>query len=303
MKILRFVIIFFITIHLNCIAEEQVNEKQQLNNDMYFIDYADVDKSKNETNKTASNKIETKKTVKKQNKFYNFIRNYFVTEQNPIFKDKNNAFSIFAGYDVNDLIFGKIEWNKLGKQDETLNRILDEPLNSLIGRTGYNGAFSYSRNTKIGMINGRFSVGFFAFYLLEDDIKSNNMNIFGEINGNTSRILKSLVIGGDCIQELVFGHQNLYLSFGIGFSYIFYVKSKYKTTKFNNEKVDGGDVDINRPTVYFNSRFNFVGKVSLGHRFDCGLIVEATWKYYTNAGLADYNRPFSMAGLSIGYAF
>ena len=41
----------------------------------------------------------------------------------------------------------------------------------------------------------------------------------------------------------------------------------------------------------------------MGHRFDCGLIVEATWKYYTNAGLADYNRPFSMAGLSIGYAF
>ena len=125
-----------------------------------------------------------------------------------------------------------------------------------------------------------------------------NLYIYDYINQNGTLFTKTL--GFETMQEVIFGHQNLYLTVGFGVSYMFVVEQH---VNFANQLLNDYINNNMQKQLWNNSEFNWVATASLGHRFDCGLVVEATVKHYSNFSLYAYDRRFVYLGLKIGYVF
>ena len=125
-----------------------------------------------------------------------------------------------------------------------------------------------------------------------------NLYVYDYINQNGSLFTKTL--GFEAIQEVIFGHQNLYLTAGFGVSYMFVVEQH---VNFANQTLMDYINNNMQKQLWNNSEFNWVATASLGHRFDCGLVLEATVKHYSNFSLYAYDRRFVYLGLKIGWVF
>ena len=87
------------------------------------------------------------------------------------------------------------------------------------------------------------------------------------------------VFGFQITQDVIIGTPMLYITGGLGASY------------FCGNKI--GDM----------TAFEFIQQLSMGHRFDNGIVVEFVYRHYTNLGLADKNHPLNMLGATFKYTF
>ena len=102
------------------------------------------------------------------------------------------------------------------------------------------------------------------FYLFGKDKKLNNN--YG-------------AFGFQITQDIIIGTPMLYITGGLGASY------------FCGNKM--GDM----------TGFEFIQQLSMGHRFDNGIVVEFVYRHYTNFGMADRNHPLNMLGATLRYTF
>jgi hypothetical protein len=157
-------------------------------------------------------------------------------------------------------------------------------------------ALNYSRPNKFWDINGRFSIGIFTWLM-----KQNIDTIYDmDLNTWAQGWLYNYTIGFEAIQEAIFGHKNLYFTLGFGVSYQIVIHSSIEIDKDYYKRM----WNYYKPKILWNnSNFNWVIKASIGHRFDCGLILEVNWKHYSNGNLGSYNWGLNFFGGTIGYVF
>ena len=255
---------------------------------------------KEENIKKTRNSTNNNSTV--ENKFLKFIKNYIITEYNPIFKEKKHMIGLFIGYWQDYL--SSYNYYEYYSADTIRTKYLD------LSRKLFNINLSYSVPNHIFYLNGRLSVGLFS--LLGND-KSGDYNkdcsytvlsdrflnewlsdieylisAYKYFNKNVKRTqwnYKYRLFGVEIIQEIIFGHPNLYITFGAGISYIF----------LNNG-------NFAKPLPH-NSLLNAVLTASIGHRFNNGMAIEAVWKHYSNGELSKVNRGINSFGMAIRYAF
>ena len=99
---------------------------------------------------------------------------------------------------------------------------------------------------------------------------------------------KYQMYGMEIFPEIIFGNKMLYFTGGIGPSYIFATTHKYS---YDDKK--GSHL----------TPFNWSSTVGIGHRFDCGAVVEIHVKHYSNGGLGKVNSSFTSLGIVGGYTF
>jgi len=189
---------------------------------------------------------------KKSNIFTDFIYTYILPDKNPIFGDKQNGFDV-AYYAT---------FNKGNKR-------IDGVGGGAFSRAVHSFAFHYSQPDKFFRVHGRLSIGGFALFGVKDVYRD---------------LYKAY--GIEVIQELIFGNPMLYISAGIGPSFML-----GKTGTTNTDDADG------------LTGFNFSSVVKIGHRFDCGAIIEFAYHHLSNGGLGRRNQGLDMIGLSFGYVF
>ena len=135
-------------------------------------------------------------------------------------------------------------------------------------------SFQYSRPNGFFGIHGRYTVGIFT--LFGDDTVA-------KYYGNK---YSYSAFGVEFLQELIAGNKYIYLSAGIGPAII--VSGNRKT---------------NRNEPFGFSVLNFASRVAIGHRFDCGLVLEFMLKHYSSGGLGDVNNGTTMYAVAMRYVF
>lgn len=208
---------------------------------------------------------ETKKTEqdKKQN-----------TEQNEEQKTEQNAFTRFIYKYVlpekNPIFQDKTNSFDLAYYAtyNSGNARIDGVGGGAFSRAVHSIAFHYAQPDKFFRVHGRLSVGGFV--------------LFG-VKGVYKDLYKAY--GIEVIQELIFGTPMFYLSAGIGPSFMM---GNMGRTANEHDGLTG---------------FNFSSVVKIGHRFDCGAIIELAYHHLSNGGLGRRNQGLDMIGLSAGYVF
>ena len=127
----------------------------------------------------------------------------------------------------------------------------------------------YAQPYQFFRLNNRLSFGIYTFH---------------GVAGGYEKTFKAY--GVEIIQEFIFGVPMLYITAGVGLSYAL---GKV------GQLADEGKYGV--------TRFNFPVVAKIGHRFDCGAILEILYKHYSNAGLGTITGELNMIGLSIGYVF
>ena len=228
---------------------------------------------------------ETPKSIVKR-----IIDNYILPNENQIFGNKKQLISIFGGYDYGNLNAKYLTTNKVYYISLYSGQYIED-----VWRKNGEIAISYSLPTKFWWFNGRFSFGIFS-WIMQQNI--NNRNYYSEKVEGT---FVNHTIGFEGIQEIIFGHKNLYFTIGVGVSYQFVIGTS--NLKTNNDNFNYIFYERKPKILWNNTPFNFVVKASIGHHFDCGLILEINWKHYSNGGLHDANWGLNFLGGTIGYVF
>lgn len=189
------------------------------------------------------------KEKQKSGKFSQFVKKYIITDENPAFGDKQNAITI-GMYGAFRNGFMNFSYPKKGV---------------------YSFDIHYVQPMKLFRAHGRISMGFFVF------------TGAGKFYHDRYEFM-----GMELYPEIIFGNKFLYVTGGIGFSYIIGNYSKLPNDR-GCEMSDG----------------NLVSTISVGHRFDNGMAIELHIKHYSNADLGRVNAGnfVDSVGLQFGYAF
>ena len=135
-------------------------------------------------------------------------------------------------------------------------------------RAVHSAQFHYAQPNKLLRVHGRLSVGVFTWH---------------GVAGEYKHLYQAY--GIEAIQEMIFGTPMLYLSAGIGPSFAMGKKG----------------------LVYGTSKgltgFNFSSVVKIGHRFNCGAVIEIAYHHYSNGGVRAINQGLDMIGMSFGWVF
>ena len=199
---------------------------------------------------------------KEKSKSESFVKKYIFPDYNPAFAgdDPNSGHSIGLqfGYDISRFI---VNDNK-----------------SRLGTV----AVQYSAGQQWLGTNGRTSVGIFSILGYDPMAIEKGKGSYRQL-------------GFELIQEFVVGTKDLYLTCGVGLSWLT-TKVSYASTKETehygkNEKWDG------------MTNFNIPVTASIGHRFDNGMVAELTWKHYSNGHIGHYNHQVNNFGMSVRYTF
>jgi len=140
--------------------------------------------------------------------------------------------------------------------------------NKYFERAVHSAQFHYAQPDKLLRVHGRLSVGFFTWH---------------GVKGEYRHLYKAY--GIEAIQELIFGTPVLYLSAGIGPSFAMGEKG--------NKPGTGSGL----------TGFNFSSVIKIGHRFDCGAVLEVAYHHYSNGGVRIINQGLDMIGVSFGWTF
>lgn len=204
------------------------------------------------------------KDEKSPGKIMNFLKTYVNRDENPIFKDKTHMVGVIATYDIYGFEKERIvSYYYINEQDILYSYKQKERQLGTI-------AIHYSRANKLFGLNGRYSVGLYSMFG-----KDYNFWQKGKIQ----------TFGIEGIQELIIGHPMLYITLGIGISYM-----------MGQMGLPEGQEGL--------TGFNFVPVATIGHRFDSGLVLELIYKHYSNGN--DYigrNSAVDSVGLAIRYVF
>ena len=208
-----------------------------------------------------------------------FFSKYIYTDENPIFGNYKNMFSVFVGYSwytQNTVLIAKGVENHGGEYVYVYERFFD------FKRNIHHLEFFYSRVNKFLKLHGRFSVGLFAFVG-----KTTGCNIG---NGEMQNIVKYKHVGVEMTQEFVwFGSSFLYSTIGVGVSYMI-------------PSVDSSVRHLEPEKV--NSLLNAVVLATVGHRFGDRVVVEFVFKHRSNGELSkDRNYGINELGMRLGVVF
>ena len=218
-----------------------------------------------------------------------FFQKFLFTRKNQIFQDNYVLFSIYAGYDLTASLSSK---NLDTKEYEGIT-LYTYGYSIGTNRKAIDIAFGISLPTKLWGINGRFTFSLYTFFMKQ--------NIAPMFEGNIIEgLIKTKSLLGELSQEIIFGHQYLYITFGFGISYAFLINS---WTETNSPGFDNMFKELNPQIFWNNSEFNWLVKASLGHRFDCGLVLEFMLKHYSSGGMGDVNNGTTMYAVAMRYVF
>ena len=199
---------------------------------------------------------------KEKNKSESFVKKYIFPDYNPAFAGDNpnsgHAVGFQVGYDMTRFIVGGYK-ARLGTV-----------------------AFQYSAGQQWLGVNGRTSVGIFSILGYDPLAIEKGKGSYRQL-------------GFELIQEFVVGTKDLYLTCGVGLSWLTtntsYASKKNTEHYGKNEKWDG------------MTNFNIPVTASIGHRFDNGMVAELTWKHYSNGHIGHYNHQVNNFGMSVRYTF
>ena len=203
-----------------------------------------------------------------RNKISSVFHKYFSPEINPVFLEKKHMVGITYGYDIDR------RWavlNEIGRKDT---------------REMHTISVGYSSGFKFFCFNGRYTLGLFSW--LGYDPKA--------VSGN----FKYRTLGIEFIPEIIIGRKELYITAGVGASYVFYGKTSYDSTNRMNNTIHNSGDGVRKDGLTY---FNWVITASIGHRFDNGFAIELLWKHYSNGQLGDVNYDLNFIGMSMKYAF
>ena len=234
---------------------------------------------------------ETPKSIVKH-----IVDNYVLPDENQIFGNKKHLISIFGGYD-----YGNLNAKYLTTKKVYYISLYSGQYDEKVWRKNGEIAISYSLPTKFWWFNGRFSFGIFSWIMQQNINNTEGKGFNKDYGGQVEGTFINHTIGFEGIQELIFGHKNLYFTIGVGVSYQFVVGTS--NLKTNNNNFNDTFYKRKPKILWNNTPFNFVVKASIGHHFDCGLIIEVNWKHYSNGGLHDANWGLNFLGGTIGYVF
>ena len=202
------------------------------------------------TNQQVNNSNKKAKQVSQESgKFSQFVKKYIITDANPAFGDKQNAF------------LGGV-YTRSDNEGTTYSHT---------NKGVYTATIHYAQPIKIFRAHARLSAGFFTIQGAGREMKD-----------------KYQMYGMEIFPEIMFGNRTLYFTGGIGPSYIFATTHKYS---WDDKK--GSHL----------TPFNWSSTVGIGHRFDCGVVVEIHAKHYSNGGLGKFNSGFTSLGIVGGYTF
>ena len=199
-----------------------------------------------------------------RNKISKWFHTYLSPDKNPVFLDKKHLIGFTYGYDIDR------RWALIGD----ITRAQSREMHTL--------SIGYSRGFKFFCFNGRYTLGLFSW--LGYDPKA--------VGGD----FKYRTLGIEFIPEIIIGTKMLYITAGVGASYVFYGETSYNSTNPLHNT-------INNTTKDGLTYFNWVITASIGHRFDNGLVLELLWKHYSNGQLGDVNYDLNFIGMSVKYAF
>ena len=236
------------------------------------------------------------KSIEKENTFQNIVHNYILPDENQIFGNKKHLISIFVGYD-----YGNLNAKYLTTKKVYYISLYSGQYDEKVWRKNGEIAISYSLPTKFWWFNGRFSFGIFSWIMQQNINNTEGKGFNKDYGGQVEGTFINHTIGFEGIQELIFGHKNLYFTIGVGVSYQFVVGTS--NLKTNNNNFNDTFYKRKPKILWNNTPFNFIVKASIGHHFDCGLIIEVNWKHYSNGGLHDANWGLNFLGGTIGYVF
>lgn len=211
-----------------------------------------------------------------------FFKKYVYTDENPIFGKKNNIVSVFFGYSWSGIGKVRLYSGLIESHNESfqLNKNLYESYYDM-KRHIYHLNISYGRKNKLfNFIHGRFSVGLFAMI--------GNATAFSGYYEVTKEIVYYRDVGVEAVQEIVFGSPLLYVTGGIGVSYIF-----PRADKDNSRRVP----------LLLNSLLNVAIVATVGHRFGDNFVIEFMYKHYSNGGLQSPNFGINQLGVNVGFVF
>ena len=204
----------------------------------------------------------------KRNTISNVFHKYFSPEVNPVFLGKKHMIGITYGYDIDR------RWAVLNDFGRSQTREM------------HTISVGYSSGFKFFCFNGRYTLGLFSW--LGYDPKAVGENF------------KYRNIGIEFIPEIIIGRKELYITAGVGASYVFYGKTSYDSTNRLDNTVHNSRDGVTKDGLTY---FNWVITASIGHRFDNGFAVELLWKHYSNGQLGDVNYDLNFVGMSLRYAF
>ena len=156
-----------------------------------FVSFSQEKKQKTQTNakniqiqNQKENKPETKTNAEtsQSSKISQFVKKYIITDENPAFGDRRNAF--LGG------IYAKLHY--------------DTKVYSHTNKGVYTATIHYAQPIKIFRAHARLSAGFFTIQGAGRDMKD-----------------KYQMYGMEIFPEIIFGNKTLYFTGGIGPSYIF----------------------------------------------------------------------------------
>ena len=203
-----------------------------------------------------------------RNKISKWFHTYLSPDKNPVFLDKKHLIGFTYGYDVDR------RWALIGD----ITRAQSREMHTL--------SIGYSRGFKFLCFNGRYTLGLFSW--LGYDPKA--------VGGD----FKYRTLGIEFIPEIIIGTQMLYITAGVGASYVFYGKTSYDSTNRLDNTIHNSADGVRKDGLTY---FNWVITASIGHRFDNGLVLELLWKHYSNGQLGDVNYDLNFIGMSVKYAF
>lgn len=248
------------------------------------VDDNEINNIKDNTISTETHKqqdakqLQTQQEEKKPSKTLSFVDKWLIPEHNPAFGEDGHSIGIQYSYDIKRHLFPKDD-----------NREL------------HNFAVQYSAPIKFLGIHGRTNLG--VGYLYGQDYWAKNKD---EGKYNTPLF--------ELIQEFVIGNKYVYITFGIGISWIMspamdyawkdeYTKNPSNTYQNGSNNSALREYNGTNYTSAGMSKLNFPMMATLGHRFKNGLVIELMWKHYSNGHLQHYNQEVNTVGISLRYTF
>lgn len=198
----------------------------------------------------------------------NFVEKWIFPENNPAFGEDGHSIGIQYGYDI-----GKFLDGSAGNAE---NKII------------HHAAIQYSAPIKFLGVHGRTHLG--LGYLYGQDYWAVNLD---EGKYNTPLF--------ELIQEVIVGSKYLYLFVGVGVSWVVNAPQNYEMQEVWRKKNHSED-----PYNYQRgglTNFNIPLTIGIGHRFDCGVVLELGWKHYSNGHVAEYNSAVNTIAVGLRYTF
>jgi len=246
---------------------ENIKEENIIDkNNQNSIKYTQLQEKKDKI-QNIEDKTNIKNKQKQSSKTLSFVDKWLIPEHNPAFGKDGHSIGIQYGYDFSNWLSYNI-----GNEENKMIHL---------------GVIQYSSANKFLGVHGRTSIG--IGYLYGQDYWAVNADE-GKYNTPLFEVLQEAVVGN-----------KIYIYAGIGVSWVVRAPQNYEMqgiwkqknhTDIKKNYQKGGITNLNIPLT-----------IGVGHRFDCGVVLELAWKHYSNGHVADYNSAINTIAIGLRYTF